>query len=598
MKCPKCGKEFDEELGICPYCGYVVESAGQSTEDSSGSAVNQQQSTAPQYKYTEGQQQNANQGNYGNAQQQQQGPAPNQGRPVFRTGKGKFDYYLNRFSEGRFIAILGMIVGGIIAVYYLLVRVSGGSNVSFSGGRSMLDESNIMSMLSGLMSLMRILPIIFYIVLICCIAALILSIINDIRYKDMKVVVQSAVLGIYTIILLMNVKLINVINYLASHFTALVLGSLSDDDIPVGIMTDIMSLSSNGTAAYSRLRWMFVFAFVVLGYSIYLFVIFRKYRQGAYAKVTTDAFKNMVPMPTVNYGPINYNPENNQAGNAVNSHVQYNNQADYQMEPAKPMSKKQKGIIAIVVAVVIAACGGYYVWDNFLNFTKIDLAANMKLSYSGLSGNAQVNGLSNDVKYDKSDKQIANFINSISYDYSKKSGIKNGDHITVTAVYDKEKAKALKLKVTNTSKVFTVKGLIHRFSKASDVPSKTVKFMQTKGLEVLQDDYKSDSYDTYKFSFQGTYFIKYSNSDILVSVFKDDHVSSNWFSGENTNETRYYYYEVENVNSGFSEDTINNYDDDHSYLSNDGKYVSDESGIESALSDLEYYKAKSVTKIS
>ena len=55
------------------------------------------------------------------------------------------------------------------------------------------------------------------------------------------------------------------------------------------------------------------------------------------------------------------------------------------------------------------------------------------------------------------------FVSSTYTDYDFSGDLSNGDKITVTIKYSEELAKANKIKVTNDSKTFTVKGLIEKF---------------------------------------------------------------------------------------------------------------------------------------
>ena len=47
---------------------------------------------------------------------------------------------------------------------------------------------------------------------------------------------------------------------------------------------------------------------------------------------------------------------------------------------------------------MIASIGGYILWDNFLNVTKLDLTSNIKLTYSGRSGEASISNIDNKIK--------------------------------------------------------------------------------------------------------------------------------------------------------------------------------------------------------
>jgi|GEM_PF-2761626 hypothetical protein len=352
--------------------------------------------------------------------------------------------------------------------------------------------------------------------------------------------------------------------------------------------------------------------------------MFSKYGQNIYMNVSMDAFKGTASITKFDYrrSKINDNQVQNDSTNIIatehfneieseNEHKDSDLTDNNLNDPInttevvnvvnnnkRVLTKKRIILISIIVIIFAVAVGGYYIWNTFFNFTKIDLSSNIELTIDGISGNAYISDIKNDIKYDKNDAQISEFISNLNYDYSKSNKIKNGDEITVNVVYDKKKAKKLKLKITKSSKKIKVKKLNYRFDSASDISTEIVQLVKSKGESELNKFYSNDPYYSYNFSYYGTYFLKLEDSDVLVAVFKEYHVERDGEGGIDET-THFYIYGIKNVDSALNKDNIDNdtYVKYREMLDKAGVYVTNESDIVPALSTWYREPVKSVTKV-
>lgn len=488
MKCIQCGKEIDDDLKFCPYCG-----TKQTRTESSVKQLNE-------------------------------GPNVN----YHKEDNSRLNQYLTKISSGKMTAISGIINGIFILVMVYIV-----SKLKHLEG---LEE---------LYKTLKPLPGVYYCSLFFAIVTCLISIINVVHHKDLKTLILAVLSGIETLLLAANLRIISLLNNIVS-FNLNGLSNYSSYDT----LNDL----DNPSKLIGYFRMSIGFGIFVLIFSIVLLVIFMKRSQEVYNQISIDSLKEFYPKNLIS---------------SVNS---------LQNNQVKKISKKQKMIGAIVIALIVAVFGGYNIWDNFFNYTKIDLTKHLKVTFDGRSGDGSVVFKENPVEYDKSDAQITDFVDDVDYHYSKDSGLKNGDTITVTAVYNKENAKKLKLKVVNVSKKFKVSHLIYRFSNAKQVSQKIVSTIKKVGLDEVDERANSDEHDR-DFTLNGVYFIKGDESDSLVVVYKgvaasqDDYLSP----------VCYYYYEINDIDSAYL-NIDSDYQDETSILyKENGDEVTNDAEVSSAL---------------
>lgn len=527
--------------------------------------------------------------------------------------QNSFKNTLQTLSRDKIFVILGVIAGAILCIIGIISLLTMKTLYN-------ITLNNYSDKLTLINTLMKLIPWLYYLALITGIISLIVSILNAIHYKDLKVITYSVISVISCLLMLMNYKYMNGMRIImSSDLNDFISGKLS-----VGNLEAASSFLDSENIIPIKFKLMIILGVISSIYAVYLLAMFSKYGQNIYMNVSMDAFKGTASITKFDYRrrKINDNQVQNDSTNITatehfneieseNEHKDSDLTDNNLNDPInttevvnvvnnnkRVLTKKRIILISIIVIIFAVAGGGYYIWNTFFNFTKIDLSSNIELTIDGISGNAYISDIKNDIKYDKNDAQISEFISNLNYDYSKSNKIKNGDEITVNVVYDKKKAKKLKLKITKSSKKIKVKKLNYRFDSASDISTEIVQLVKSKGESELNKFYSNDPYYSYNFSYYGTYFLKLEDSDVLVAVFKEYHVERDGEGGIDET-THFYIYGIKNVDSALNKDNIDNdtYVKYREMLDKAGVYVTNESDIVPALSTWYREPVKSVTKV-
>lgn len=527
--------------------------------------------------------------------------------------QNSFKNTLQTLSRDKIFVILGVIAGAILCIIGIISLLTMKTLYN-------ITLNNYSDKLTLINTLMKLIPWLYYLALITGIISLIVSILNAIHYKDLKVITYSVISVISCLLMLMNYKYMNGMRIImSSDLNDFISGKLS-----VGNLEAASSFLDSENIIPIKFKLMIILGVISSIYAVYLLAMFSKYGQNIYMNVSMDAFKGTASITKFDYRrrKINDNQVQNDSTNITatehfneieseNEHKDSDLTDNNLNDPInttevvnvvnnnkRVLTKKRIILISIIVIIFAVTGGGYYIWNTFFNFTKIDLSSNIELTIDGISGNAYISDIKNDIKYDKNDAQISEFISNLNYDYSKSNKIKNGDEITVNVVYDKKKAKKLKLKITKSSKKIKVKKLNYRFDSASDISTEIVQLVKSKGESELNKFYSNDPYYSYNFSYYGTYFLKLEDSDVLVAVFKEYHVERDGEGGIDET-THFYIYGIKNVDSALNKDNIDNdtYVKYREMLDKAGVYVTNESDIVPALSTWYREPVKSVTKV-
>ena len=527
--------------------------------------------------------------------------------------QNSFKNTLQTLSRDKIFVILGVIAGAILCIIGIISLLTMKTLYN-------ITLNNYSDKLTLINTLMKLIPWLYYLALITGIISLIVSILNAIHYKDLKVITYSVISVISCLLMLMNYKYMNGMRIImSSDPNDFISGKLS-----VGNLEAASSFLDSENIIPIKFKLMILLGVISSIYAVYLLAMFSKYGQNIYMNVSMDAFKGTASITKFDYRrrKINDNQVQNDSTNIMatehfneieseNEHKDSDLTDNNLNDPInttevvnvvnnnkRVLTKKRIILISIIVINFAVTGGGYYIWNTFFNFTKIDLSSNIELTIDGISGNAYISDIKNDIKYDKNDAQISEFISNLNYDYSKSNKIKNGDEITVNVVYDKKKAKKLKLKITKSSKKIKVKKLNYRFDSASDISTEIVQLVKSKGESELNKFYSNDPYYSYNFSYYGTYFLKLEDSDVLVAVFKEYHVERDGEGGIDET-THFYIYGIKNVDSALNKDNIDNdtYVKYREMLDKAGVYVTNESDIVPALSTWYREPVKSVTKV-
>ena len=567
MKCIKCGKEYGSGLNYCPHCGNPTEGT-----NSNKNSIN----------------------NHKTADYNAKSDIDSKTTITINVPEVKTDILkakINLFSEARIFSIIGLVLGALFIVMLLLTLTTYDSfNTS--------NLSNYDAFLGSMGTFLKVVPILFYVALFLIMCLFTLSIINNVRYRDIRIVLYSIIISITLLIMLLNMKFMHVLRVLINTDAS----TLFSKNISASFIADMYKLAENPDSATHKFMIMLICGIAIFVYSIYLFIVFKGKTQIRCNKISLKELSQPVPLAetklTKSYGNTDNMCNSDILDSTVSNEVTCDEKSIDTIILEKKTSKKQKFIAFTILALMIASIGGYILWDNFLNITKLDLTSNIKLTYSGRSGEASISNIDNKIKYDKSDAQIANFVKSVRYDYTNSSKLKNGDKVTVTAVYDKAKAKELKLKILNPSKKIKVANLPHRFSSADKVSSEIVDIAKEYGTFKLKDNYISDEYNTYNFNYYGTYFLQSKKEDMVVAVFKLTNKEKG-FDDSITTSTNYYYYALKDVDSGSNKKNLkeDEFFLNYGLLDIDGTYITTEQEIVPALSSWYGETVSKVTKL-
>lgn len=427
---------------------------------------------------------------------------------------------LKKYAKKKFIFMLSMIITGVVTLIACINMLNSGTEIG-------LD--NYESIFASMGSIATIVQIIFYLFLLSFLILVVLSGFYIFK-KDKKEYFILFELVMATIISLFLLLAMPGVNSACKLMRAYASGNM-ETIFTIG-MSGIQSMN-NAVDHLNVFRYLAIFNFVV-------------------NIIVLLTLKNII---TINHFTFSLE-ETNETSNHISTtpiHIDFQKIKDLiknGMDTVKEFLPTKNGKITLgIVGVIIVLFVGYNIYDTFFNKTKIDLMPNVKVNFSGEDGKGYVYDIDpGTIKYDKKDEDISDFINSIYYDYDTSYTLKNGDKIEIRAVYDKDKAKNLKLEITNDRAKVKVEGLIINYSKASDIPDKIVKQIRKDCDNEMASEFKNSSYRTYKYEFDSMYFLSDDDyDDDIYAVYKVDSTSSFL----NTTESFYVYARVSNINSGY-----------------------------------------------
>ncbi|MCD7839661.1 MAG: hypothetical protein LUG46_03425 [Erysipelotrichaceae bacterium] len=171
-------------------------------------------------------------------------------------------------------------------------------------------------------------------------------------------------------------------------------------------------------------------------------------------------------------------------------------------------SPAAKYVIATAI-VVGGSVGGYSVYNIMIqNDITISLLsdAGVSCTFYGYSGTGRVNEANFDytsIEYDETDEDVTNFLKTIRLSYDDSETLSDGDTLTVTAMYNEERAEELNLDIENDTYDVTV-DLPTLYSSPEDIPDDIV----TAAKERIEN-YMATSYmgieSLYSYSYTVTY---------------------------------------------------------------------------------------------
>ena len=163
---------------------------------------------------------------------------------------------------------------------------------------------------------------------------------------------------------------------------------------------------------------------------------------------------------------------------------------------------------------------------------EVDLTKGLTVGFEGYDGYGYADidssesrhALTQDLDYDRNDMNQYAFWSNIGYEVvDERHDYENGDKVAVKATYDENLAKQLKIKVTNDTKEFKVKGLKKVYRLGSDFKEGYIEDFQKAADEAFEDSlsyYDYDGHAVTEYKKLGTYVyydnIKLKNADSQV----------------------------------------------------------------------------------
>lgn len=495
---------------------------------------------------------------------------------------------LMKYAKKKTVFILSTVLSGIVTLLYLISKF--GPTTS-----SNVNINDINELAGTIGSMVTIIQIIFYLFIILAIVTAILSGVYFFKKNKQEYVMlgEFIVSCINSILLLLSMSGINAI-------CKILRVAISGDYSSLMTMNSARLLSSV-TSAASNLKYFMYLSIFVFIINIVLLLIVKKI-------INIEGFHFNFDEPVVTAVPAQepvhedsttveddstiadneLTQENGETEtNTVEPNASETKPATINTQKIKDFFKTKNGKITIGVAAALIVCfGGYKIYDTFFNYTSIDLGKNITVEFTGKDGSGYIKDVESNIDYDKNNSDLSNFVSSTYTDYDFSGDLSNGDKITVTIKYSEELAKANKIKVTNDSKTFTVKGLIEKFKDSSKIPEKVITQLKKEADKNIKNRYKDGYSFTYNHEFNSLWFAKGEDddNDSVIAIYKIDETYTSSFRGQQDVETYYAAIYVDDVDSAYL-DEKSHYWYGASLYGSDGKELSDLNALETALKE-------------
>lgn len=151
--------------------------------------------------------------------------------------------------------------------------------------------------------------------------------------------------------------------------------------------------------------------------------------------------------------------------------------------------KSYKQILILLLGIVIAL-SGVFIYNSFFSKEEIDVMPKLSVKFYGVNKYGFISDINaGAIQYDQNDKNLENFVNGVTYSYTNKKNLKNGDVVTIKAKYDKEKADYLGLKIKNETKTVKVKGLKKVYKTCKEMPDDVWYEAQDDAKKAIENTY-------------------------------------------------------------------------------------------------------------
>lgn len=483
---------------------------------------------------------------------------------------------LKKYATKKKIFMTAFIYSGIYTVLCLISQLMD-SSVSST------DYSSLTGIVATIASMITVIQIIFYIMIV---VAIIVAILAGIYFftKDKKdYVMLGEFIGyiISSALLLFSMSGINAMCKVIRAYTSGDYASYLSMDY-----TGMMNSIETALDCMNYFKWVMIILFIG---NLFIFLVMKNViKLSNFSYNLVDGGFAGGERKIVSYDPQTGAPIYEEVSSQVTTATVSSGET---LANIKAFFKTKNGKITIgVVVAVILLFGGYKVYDTYFNKTAISLLENVEVEFDGYDGAGRISSCRiGDIEYDKTNAEIASFVNSITLDYDYSDELKNGDKVEISAVYNQTTAEELKLDVKDATTTVKVKGLIERYKKASEVPNKTSSAIKKLMDEEMKEDYdsRSSDYRTYKSSFVSMYFAydedkTSSSADYCIGVYKVEQTSNYGTTPET--ETYYAIAYISGINSSYSSEDKKTIYTTNLYASGYEK-ITDESQIQSALED-------------
>lgn len=521
--CIRCGKQIQDTNKFCPYCGQPVKPIQDLKKRAEPTVV---QEETPQKAATA-------------HQETMPSTQPNSTAPQASTLKEiQANSFLEKWASSERINKLMKIYTTIVLVSAFILYSM--VNNAEKWAENILKEDEGLETLKGIFKLLQVIPFLYYVLIIFAFVILGFAIYRFLRnFKGKVHLVYSIGLGISIIAICSFNDIMNLIQQAGGYvnqFESEGLSSLFRNDY-----TDTFSTVSKIAANASSYKPTAIILLIVTAALLVIAILSKMQEAGKIAVSPWIAMESDQTFTTLDVKSLQ---------DAILS----------------PKNKR----IGIGILVLLIGIGGFTIWDKYLHRIDVDVLKNVKLEYDGISGDAEADIASNRLSYKGDDEEIKDFLNNdIHYELSKDTEVANGDTITVTALYNKDKADDLKLNLKDTKKKIKVSGLEHSFDKASDIPSEMLSRLRNDADTKIKSDYEDDDYVTYKITYINSWFVKNENSyngDDYVACYKIDKTEKDYWDGSTTHSNYFAYSYVTGLTSAYTSDDASWY---ASYIDDD-----------------------------
>ena len=141
--------------------------------------------------------------------------------------------------------------------------------------------------------------------------------------------------------------------------------------------------------------------------------------------------------------------------------------------------------ISLLTMIFILVMIAYFF---FLRTIEVDIMANAQYEYTGENGTATVSVTS---KQGDLNQRVQEFLDTVTYQVSPNSDLKNGQVLHVSATYDKNLAAQYHYKPVSTQTTITVQGLPNRYDSLAQINKSLIKDAQKEAINYVKKNANS-----------------------------------------------------------------------------------------------------------